>query len=273
MPLPPDLVRIVLEFEPLTCLSVESLEFARHQYSKLEVSHDLQQVLFRRGKRPTYEVVERTGRRGRITLSRRARSGSKDTAVLFSASIRKPRLPRLLYSDSKFTVSLEWFEDPTNPSRPRQAAILTRRLDGFQVTLASKGQRLRVCRVMGIDTEGFRLAQVRNGHLILETLDFSRGMAERESESLRLPAERRDWHVLGVAAIDLLTLVHLAVCGAGRSLLVAQVGRGQPVLASSLFPWLDETCAVRGITNFHEAGIVVGLSTHGKDLLFQISKL
>lgn len=265
--LPSLLVRLVLAYEgSLVCFSISVLEFARCRRSKLEVSLDLRRVLFRRGKSRgrvghAHSIVfDRTGRVSRV---RGQENDGRPTMVLFRGSPRggcprgrdpQGRRPTLLYADSQFSATL-------CPDPDSRTLSLTRTRDGASVAFG--GPRVRLCRVLGT-RESFKLAELTNECLKLYTVSFDELQRGNWSDKPQVRGFHvRGFHVVGLAAIESMTLVHLA--SGPNSLVLLQIGQSELVACE------DSQVSLRGVTGLEPGHIVVGVSAPDRDLLLRIT--
>jgi hypothetical protein len=262
--LPTVLASLVLEYEPRLlrlCLSTVSLE--GHPKAVLHTSFDKTYVYVRRGRHHgSWAVVGSQyveDRNHKVPKHER-----QETAVAYQ---RCPIRPLAVFRDEFLSATLHG-----------TVLTLVRLVDGAK-TVISTGRaaaETRLCRVLGYEHEPerspqFRVAVVRDNRLHVREPDSDKLF---DSEGLNLPAppySRGPWHVVGLAALADLTLVHVST-SRGESLLVAQVGMQPPVLARLVLPELQlrTVDSVLGVTNFGADSLVVGIHEPGCEKLVRI---
>jgi hypothetical protein len=261
--LPREIVALVFEYEPCALrFDVASLELRGHHSPALYTTPCKSCVYVRRGKHnhkhqgSSYVTVDSVS--ASVMANKVPAHARTQTVVAYQA---RPSAPLVVFQDANFVAQLHG-----------PVLRLTRKSDGagFIVYEGRAAAETRVCRVQG-QGQIFRVAAVRDGSLEIRSVTFESGV---ETGRVQTEIGNMNLHVVGLAALPELTLVHLST-SCGRSRLMAQVGLRPPEPAERLFPAFTLELArhwLLGVTNFGESDLLVGLHIVDCERLIRISR-
>lgn len=248
--LPPVLLDLVVQYAPCVArVNVESMQLGKLKKPRLHASLSKSRLYVRRGRHsPSWIAVDEKGAE-KYSQSPEAR---RDTIAAYQAW---PKSPLIVYSDSLFHCRLQ--DDTLTLVRDSSSAQ-------WCVEQGHAAAETRLCRVFGQNPlPEFRVAKVLGSSLAVRRSFLLDGfIGFTKASKMKLPEGA--WHVVGLAALPDLVLVHLAT-SRGKSLLVAQVGHKSPCLADSVLPALALAVndKVLGVSNFGQSGLAVGLHCYG----------